>query len=161
MTGDKVWVLWIDHRHGINIGVHATEAGALDGLAGFVDFWWHAELGVDADKPPTIDEAAIIHYFGHVADETWSIESAVVQRDGPDLRTPDERWADDATQFPRLLDEIVAVGLTDEQLAGLCESMDLEPERINELFDRAQAAWDAQKERLPTGAHNGGERRHQ
>lgn len=55
-------------------------------------------------------------------------------------------WKDDAVQFPRLLAEIAAtLEITAEQWDSLAESMDLEPEEIGELFDRAQAAWERLK----------------
>lgn len=54
-------------------------------------------------------------------------------------------WDDDAIQFPRLLDEIAGVGLTADQMDQLCESMDLTPPEIQELFDRAEEAWENAK----------------
>jgi hypothetical protein len=53
-------------------------------------------------------------------------------------------WDNNQVQFARLLAEIVA---TQDKLdiKALCESMDLEPEQINELFDRADTAWEAAK----------------
>lgn len=53
-------------------------------------------------------------------------------------------WKDDKIQFARLLCEIVA---THEKLniKELCESMDLEPEYIDELFDRANEVWEDSK----------------
>lgn len=50
-------------------------------------------------------------------------------------------WKNDNIQFARLLSEIVAVGLTDEQKQELCESMDLLPHELDELFDRAENKW--------------------
>jgi hypothetical protein len=57
----------------------------------------------------------------------------------------DERWHDDAIQFPRLLAEIRATQslFNWEDLAA---SMDLEVSEIELLFDRADVAWEAQKE---------------
>lgn len=56
-------------------------------------------------------------------------------------------WDCDPIQFPRLLAEIAATQgkLPDEP--ALRESMDLEQAEINELFDRAQRAWDEIKAR--------------
>ena len=51
-------------------------------------------------------------------------------------------WNKNSIQFPRLINEIEAIGLTDEQHNNLCDSMDLEPEDIDELFDRAQREFD-------------------
>ena len=59
------------------------------------------------------------------------------------MKTPDQRWADDSIQFPRLLAEIRANwSPSSEEWADLCESMDLEVERVDELFDRAGDAWE-------------------
>lgn len=57
-------------------------------------------------------------------------------------------WRDNAIQFPRLLAEINAVGLTDIQINLICESMDVVPDEIGELFERAEAAWERIKARL-------------
>jgi hypothetical protein len=55
-------------------------------------------------------------------------------------------WGVDAIQFPRLLDELVAVGvpglLKEGEWAALEESMGLPRERIMELFGRASKAFD-------------------
>jgi hypothetical protein len=58
-----------------------------------------------------------------------------------------ELWLNDSIQFPRLLAEINSVGLTRRQMSDLCASMDLEPQDIDELFDRAENAWTAHKQR--------------
>jgi len=54
-------------------------------------------------------------------------------------------WDRDDIQFPRLLDEIQGIGLTDTQYVQIAESMDLTPEEVHELFERAQTAWDKHK----------------
>lgn len=56
-------------------------------------------------------------------------------------------WHDDAIQFPRLLAEIRAIGLTDEQYQDLATSMDLNQERLDELLERAEIVWERIKER--------------
>lgn len=57
-------------------------------------------------------------------------------------------WLDNDIQFPRLLAEIRATwDVTPEQYRALADSMDLDPERIDELFDRAQDAWERIKAR--------------
>lgn len=58
----------------------------------------------------------------------------------------DRVWSNDRIQFPRLLAELRAVGLTREQYAGLEASMDLQAEQIDELLERAEAIWQARKE---------------
>ena len=56
-----------------------------------------------------------------------------------------DRWYSDFVQFPRLLAELVAVGLKEDQYDALAASMDLDRTDIDELLDRAQAYWDAVK----------------
>lgn len=59
---------------------------------------------------------------------------------------PRSPWERDDLQFPRLLAEIMA---TCDQLdiEALARSMDLSVERVEELFERAQVAWERIKEK--------------
>ena len=57
-----------------------------------------------------------------------------------------EIWLRDDIQFPRLLAEITAT--QDIDIALLAESMDLSFDEVVELFDRAEAAWEASKAAL-------------
>jgi hypothetical protein len=59
-------------------------------------------------------------------------------------------WTVDNIQFPRLLAEIRAVGLTPTQRGTIARSMDLHLGDIDELFERAEKAWERIKE-----AHTG------
>lgn len=54
-------------------------------------------------------------------------------------------WLDNKIQFPRLLAEIRAAGLTKEQYQVLKESMDLTHNEIDELLQRAEEVWDGVK----------------
>lgn len=54
-------------------------------------------------------------------------------------------WQKNDIQFPRLLAEIHALGLTDTQKFLLAKSMDLEPEQIDELLNRAEAEFERLK----------------
>lgn len=57
-------------------------------------------------------------------------------------KNPTKNWENDHLQFARLLAEIYAtqpIKITQ----GLMDSMDLSAYQINEIFDRAQAAWDS------------------
>lgn len=61
------------------------------------------------------------------------------------------RWEDNELQFARLLCEIIAAldeGQTKDLIIDLCRSMDLGPEDVNALFDRAEKAWEAAKEKV-------------
>lgn len=58
-------------------------------------------------------------------------------------------WNNNRVQFARLLAEIRAIGLTDEQYQKLMESMDLlECEHIDELLERAEIEWQKQKAKV-------------
>jgi hypothetical protein len=50
------------------------------------------------------------------------------------------KWESNMIQFPRLIAEINATQELD--IDALCESMDLEPSDIEELFDRADREWE-------------------
>lgn len=48
-------------------------------------------------------------------------------------------WNDNSIQFPRMLAEILAVGLTHEQMQGLVASMDLDSfDEVDEILERAE-----------------------
>lgn len=51
-------------------------------------------------------------------------------------------WDVDYLQFARLLDEINAVGLTQEQMKAVATRMNVEPKEVRELMNRASARWD-------------------
>lgn len=53
-----------------------------------------------------------------------------------------ETWKCDAIQFPRLLAEIYAAGLTAKQEEDICGSMDVSKEQLYDLLERAQGKWD-------------------
>lgn len=53
------------------------------------------------------------------------------------------KWMDNLIQFPRLIAEIMATQEID--MPALAESMDISVDELNELFDRANQAWEAAK----------------
>jgi len=60
-------------------------------------------------------------------------------------RTTSDPWEDNRVQFARLLSEISAVGLTEQQYTGLSTSMDLPRERIDEVLRRADQEFEDSK----------------
>jgi hypothetical protein len=56
-------------------------------------------------------------------------------------------WETDNVQFPRLLAEINAMGLTAPQYSMLESSMDLTTEQVDELLERAEKRWNEIKNR--------------
>lgn len=65
-----------------------------------------------------------------------------------DDKTPPDKWEDNSIQFPRLLAEIWGTGLTTRQVTFLCETMDLTLGQLDELFERADAVWQADKDNI-------------
>jgi hypothetical protein len=52
-------------------------------------------------------------------------------------------WRNNAIQFPRLIAELEAAGaFTPEVYRDLCVSMDLLPQEISDLIERAVREWD-------------------
>lgn len=64
-------------------------------------------------------------------------------------------WNDDAIQFPRLLAEIRAVGLSLQQYEALTDSMDLGFDEINEVLERAESAWERIKDHTDADGYHG------
>jgi hypothetical protein len=60
---------------------------------------------------------------------------------------PDENWTNDAIQFARLLAELRAIGLTEPQYNDLYAAMDLRQDRIDQVLERAERAWQRIKEK--------------
>jgi len=54
----------------------------------------------------------------------------------------DNFWNRNDIQFPRLLSEIRACGLYEDQMDDIACSMDLTMDQVEELFDRAEIAFD-------------------
>lgn len=55
-------------------------------------------------------------------------------------------WARDSIQFPRLLAEIYAAGLTAKQEQDICTSMDITRDDLYSLLERADREWEKQKD---------------
>lgn len=73
---NSVFVVIIDHAHGTNVSVHATETGAMDAVFAYVDQEWESEGLLEKEGP--IDnfstEKAIELYFEEMEDsETWDV----------------------------------------------------------------------------------------
>ncbi len=71
-TITKVHVLTIEHRHGVNVYVHASAYGAGVALLDFIDEWWNTEFDEDVEKPDDPD-ALVAAYFEGVESESYSI----------------------------------------------------------------------------------------
>lgn len=57
-------------------------------------------------------------------------------------------WRNNEIQFARLICELVA-NVENLEFQALCESMDLEPDELQELFERADVVWETSKKNLP------------
>lgn len=51
-------------------------------------------------------------------------------------------WDVDFVQFARLLDEINAVGLTEDQVKAVATSMEVEPKDVRQIMNRAASRWE-------------------
>ena len=59
------------------------------------------------------------------------------------------KWLDNSIQFPRLIAEIAATcEISQKSIDDLCESMDLNIDEVNELFDRAHNEWEEIKTKV-------------
>lgn len=56
-----------------------------------------------------------------------------------------DKWDVNAIQFPRLLAELRAIGLTADQYRDLEDAMDLTRVEIDSLLERAEDDWNAIK----------------
>ena len=71
------------------------------------------------------------------------------EKDNPN---PDAKWNDNAIQFPRLIAEISAnVEITDKEWEDMCDSMDVTPVELEQLFNRASAEWERLKAEICQG----------
>jgi hypothetical protein len=64
-------------------------------------------------------------------------------------------WANDTIQFPRVLAEIHAIGLTDGQMRQLEDGMDCSEFDIGEILNRATEKFDEIKEMTVGDVLNG------
>lgn len=87
--------------------------------------------------------------WGYVGDQEGCLSDG--KRVAEDVTDPAiERAAKEekVRQFPRLLAEIKAVGLTPEQVRDLCTSMDCSPEFLHEVLDSAEEEFESMKEKV-------------
>ncbi len=58
-------------------------------------------------------------------------------------------WNDNSIQFPRLIEEAQAAGaFTNEVIHAMADSMDLTPQEIYEILERARKKWEGEKGKL-------------
>lgn len=72
-----VYVLIIEHRHGTNVDVSASQQGALDALADYVNQWWEHEMPGKA--VPSNAGEAIEQYFEAVESEFYGVHECEVK----------------------------------------------------------------------------------
>jgi len=59
----------------------------------------------------------------------------------------DKKWNDNSIQFPRLIAEVRAnVEISDKEWQDMCDSMDITPVELEQLFNRANDEWEMIKE---------------
>lgn len=62
-----------------------------------------------------------------------------------------DQWANDSVQFVRLLAEINACGLHEDQVAAIADSMEVDEGDIHLLLDRAERQWTKIKDEIIRG----------
>jgi hypothetical protein len=73
----KVWVLTINHRHGSDVRVYATEALAKKGVQDWVRENWEVEIGSEP-MPDDIEKACA--WYWEAVDAEWAdIRQIVVE----------------------------------------------------------------------------------
>jgi hypothetical protein len=72
-----VYVVTIEHRHGIDTYVCATNEGAWKQLHDYVKEWWESEAvpGEIPEHPPE----AVRDYFDHVETEFYGLEETLLR----------------------------------------------------------------------------------
>ena len=81
MSETRIWVLSIEHRHGIDHSAHRTEEGARVALLSYVDEWWHELAERDFGPPPTDPQERIARYFEDSNDEFYTLADTELQGD--------------------------------------------------------------------------------
>jgi hypothetical protein len=77
---ETVWVLYISHEYGSNMGVYRTSERADESLYDYVQRWWDREL--PDDEMPEDKQEAIDKYFELNEDEWFDLESIEIT-EGP------------------------------------------------------------------------------
>jgi hypothetical protein len=77
MSEKMVYLLRVDHRHGVNSTIHATYESGKRGLLDYVKHSWEWELD-NAPMPDDGDET-IAKYFELVEDELYTLDQLLVQ----------------------------------------------------------------------------------
>jgi hypothetical protein len=72
-----VYLVSIEHDHGINHSLHRTEDEARAEVYEFVECWWENELSLPSAMPGDRDEA-IEAYFEGVERESYEVERLVL-----------------------------------------------------------------------------------
>jgi hypothetical protein len=92
---------------------------------------------------PSTKEDITNWYFNFMNDESCDAKYYIEEHDQTEETT---KWEDDTVQFSRLICEINAnVEINEKDHKSLCESMDLDIEKIHEIFERADTFWEATK----------------
>lgn len=78
MTGNTVYVVTVQHKHGENVYVCSSQEKAELALDKYVQEWWGYEM--DGVKPKD-REQRIAAYFSHVANEDYTSETLTIDED--------------------------------------------------------------------------------
>jgi hypothetical protein len=79
----SLWVLSIDHRHGLVVSLHRSEEDARAELRAWAELWWEDEIR-DELKPEELGDVDVERYFQLVESEGYVLELvAVSDKDSP------------------------------------------------------------------------------
>lgn len=99
------------------------------------------QLGIPRENNP-YSAALYAQYWVNGWDSNLPVASK------PDVGTPNENFANNMIQFPRLINELQAAGaFTPEVIKFLEDSMDLGEAKIFEIVERADKVWEDVKSR--------------
>lgn len=147
----KLWRVIVCHdtTMSVSLEVHAeskdeANAKVLDGSVSGDELW---------KIPPSqikweLDEGNPIKPYLPDPDSTEEIppNSVKFMSKGDESYPTPLTWVRDSIQFPRLLAELRTIGLTEQQYLLLGEAMTLEQEHIDSLLERAEEAFQRNKE---------------
>lgn len=76
----KIWVLRIEHKHGVNVSAHGTKEHAMEEVAEYAAYWWvDAQLFGAPGKAPDDPAERVRAYFTHVEIESYEIHECEME----------------------------------------------------------------------------------
>ena len=70
---NSIWVAVINHRHGTDVDVFASEAGARKYLLDFAKDWW-SEVAEEDEPMPSDDELVMVYFARQAGNESYVLD---------------------------------------------------------------------------------------